>query len=209
MKAFPASNVEFLTEPETLADIWLAIYHCRVEISGLARVSKVDDNSYLIGGEPEIFEQTCSYASTDFEIKTYHDWIHKKAKAGNLDFLSEMRLWWHSHVWGHAYFSSTDENTIKSFGASGTEYWVSLVLNKHGEWLMWINYRNDWNHPLRITSLRFTRDVSAEKMRQIMIERSEKIKKIVDEKVSIQSVSEEPFERIISGFFHRKKDFWD
>lgn len=208
--------IKFSFEPETLADILLAVYHCPVEISGLARVTKQNDLLYVVSGEPEIFEQECSGGGTDFDIKTYQDWIHQHAKAGNLEYLSEMRLWWHSHVYMRARFSDTDVRTIDYFGMSRTKYWASLVINKEGGFCLWLNITPEWSRPFNITrpQINFTRAITEKELHELMTERRERIERIVSERVRIRK-PRNPYREIISGFLDeeekekKSRDPWD
>lgn len=204
-------NIMFLFEPETLADVLLAVYHNPVEVSGLAQVSAENDSLYVVKGEPEIFDQECGWAFTDFDIKAYQDWRSKMLKEKRFREFTDMRVWWHSHIWGLAYFSIIDVRTIISLGRGFDEWWVSLVLNKYGEFKLWLNvYRPERRH-FEIEKWSFTRQVKEEEFRSIMLERSERIKRILAERVRL--IQEKPYEPMLSGIFRQlkkeDKSFWD
>ncbi|KKU15473.1 MAG: hypothetical protein UX23_C0001G0072 [Parcubacteria group bacterium GW2011_GWB1_45_9] len=208
MRKISTTDIKFLFEPETMADLLLAVHHNPVEISGLAKVQKENGLLYVVRSEPEIFEQECGMSFTDFDIKTYHSWHSRMLKENYLQEISEMRLWWHSHVWGNVYFSGTDKDTISSFGRGFEEWWASLVLNKYGEFCLWLNTKPEWEYPFQIDEIGFTREIEMEEFRSIMVERSHGIKTAIEKKVRVKQLA--LYESIISGLFKPKKEpFWD
>ncbi len=204
VKVLKDHNLQALFEPVTLADILLAVHHTPVEVSGLAQVT-FEGNTFTFRNEPEIFEQHCSMGFTDFDIKTYHDWHAGMLKEKKINELQSMRLWWHSHVWGYASFSTIDTGTMNQLGRGFDKWWVALVLNKYGEYMLWVNvYRPQRLPALQISEIKLTEPMDKEAFRVLMEERSERMQEILQQKV--HTTPEKPFERILEGIFPYKRD---
>lgn len=190
----------FKIEPVCLADILLAIELCPVEISGFARAKKNED-VILLYGEPEVFKQRCSMGGTEFDIYAHGLWEQEMMMSGNGKKINEFRLWWHSHVYGSAFFSGTDRELIESWEPSGTEWWASIVGNKYGRF----DFRLDMYRPERkiiMPGIQCTTKMNKESMRALMIERKDRMQKLIDERVTIDNEElQKPFERMLGGLF--------
>lgn len=187
-------------EPTVLADILLAIDLCPVEISGLAKVRQEGD-SLLIWGEPEVFFQKCSIGGTEFDLEALGIWNHKMMKSGQIEEINEFRLWWHSHVFSASLFSSIDRALIESWAESPTKWRLSFVGNKFGELLFQVDIygkKRKTIHP----EIKCTERISKQSLRALMLERSGRMKKLIDERVSFDD--KEIFEKILRGVFNER-----
>ncbi len=124
--------------PEARVDIALAINLCPVEISGIGEVVCEGDVYHIT--EAILFPQQCYYDHTTFDQEAFgryaHDLNKKRVATRSPSGMNTKRLWWHSHVWGRARFSSTDTGYMEKFGKDTlpqfNPYLISIVGNKHG-----------------------------------------------------------------------------
>lgn len=192
-----SENIEI--EPETLADILLAIDACPIEISGLARV-KESGNSLLIFGEPEIFPQTCSIAGTEFDQEAHGRWNTEMMRTGRGHEINEFRLWWHSHVFSAAYFSPTDKRQIESWSSKLEDRWISLVGNKYGSLRFRLDLYGKKRETIEDPPIKPATKITKEGLRAIMVSRRERILNLVRERVNFDP--NKAFEDILKGVFH-------
>jgi len=102
------------------------------EISGYAPVHLLNDGTMIVK-TPSILKQECSATETVLQkesIVEYVDTIaleNRKLLPDNLMF-----CWWHSHHTMKAYFSATDEATIKEYAEKGPS--LAIVVNNKGEY---------------------------------------------------------------------------
>lgn len=190
-------------EPIALADILLAIDLCPVEISGLARVKQLEDNSLLIYGEPEIFFQRCSMGGTEFDPEAQGRWNNQMMKSGRGQEINEFRLWWHSHVFGRCYFSETDKRLIESWAESPTKWRLSFVGNKYGNLFFQVDTYGENRRTIK-SDINCVEKLTKESLRALMHERSERMKKLIAERVSSYYEEEEAFGRILRGVFNER-----
>lgn len=124
--------------PQAYVDTLLAIDLCPVEIQGLGVVEKIKDVRWIT--EIILFPQKCTGGGTEldrYDPNSYRHYWAKLNREGRGQETNTQRLWWHSHVFGSAFFSGTDRGNIEEFGsaaAHGEEYnpwWISIVGNKH------------------------------------------------------------------------------
>jgi len=103
-----------------------------VEINGFAYLTIVDAKTFVIDGADDVFitQQEVTSGTADNDGKAFAKAQYYAVRAGRQD---QLRVQWHSHVWGSTYHSATDMGTIESFGAAGMEWFVSIVTNKKGE----------------------------------------------------------------------------
>jgi len=115
-------------------DAWfrinLYIKHATGEVSGLG-VGILDDvNKTITITDLGIWEQECTSGETevtshDEMITLAEELISRGAKP------EEINVWWHSHANMSAFFSGTDENTIKQW--VNNRFILAVVGNKKGE----------------------------------------------------------------------------
>lgn len=103
-----------------------------VEINGFGYVTRQGDGSFYCYDEGDVFITkqvvTGSAATSDNRA-------HAKAqyRARQVGRDQDLRLQWHSHVWGTAYHSLTDKAAIEHFGRNGVEWFISVVITNNGE----------------------------------------------------------------------------
>jgi len=96
------------------------------EISGLGTGHKIDLNNVLIDNI-YCFKQESSATATDLDKADVANFYQKMQNDGK--DISEIRVWWHSHGKMEAYFSATDDETIKnSFQCDN--FLISVVINR-------------------------------------------------------------------------------
>jgi len=110
------------------------------EVSGLGTVEVHDGN--LVVTNVYLLEQESSVASTVMGCDAISKFLVDCVKKG-ID-TSTIRLWWHSHAKMSVYWSGTDEKTIQEL-SGGYSWMVSIVGNKHGEYLSRIDVREPFN----------------------------------------------------------------
>jgi hypothetical protein len=115
------------------------------EINGFGYVRQISASRFIVDAAEDIFitKQTV----TGGEARVSGDAFAKADYQSVLDGReNELHLQWHSHVWGEAYCSSTDMQTIEGYGSFGADWFISLVTNKHGQ----VFARLDAYRPFRI-----------------------------------------------------------
>lgn len=99
------------------------------EIGGIGYVELVQPGLFYIS-DFVLLPQEASWASVDFDDKSYIAEITKAAENGKED---QLRVSWHSHGTMDTYFSGTDDQGIKEYKALGMPWLLSLVFNKKGD----------------------------------------------------------------------------
>lgn len=116
------------------------------EINGFGYVNTLPSGDFQVVNEDDIFitRQTVTGGTAYADGRTFARAVDQASQTGRAD---QLRLQWHSHVDGVAFFSPTDTGTIDSYGPAGMEWFISLVMNKHAE----VSARLDIYRPLRAT----------------------------------------------------------
>jgi proteasome lid subunit RPN8/RPN11 len=103
---------------------------CDDEISGMGK-SFVNEEGDIVMTDLVIFDQEVTGVHTEIDdesmVKFINELMDKKESP------ADWNIWWHSHADMKAYFSSTDDATIKSHSNHQT-YLISLVGNKEEEY---------------------------------------------------------------------------
>jgi len=179
--------------PEARVDISLAIDLCPVEISGIGEVAYDRDSTYHIT-ETILFPQECYFSYTTFDqmaFERYADELNRKRVATRgPSGMNTKRLWWHSHVWGRARFSSIDRRYMATVGGDAllpySPYLISIVGNKYGM----LTTRLDVFKPVHRTE--YTRlplsdpSYTPAMLRDLYQERRPRMQKLIDDMVTIQ-----------------------
>lgn len=98
------------------------------EISGLCRI-KVEEEKIIVT-DLFILKQEATGSTTDLDEQALTDFLTNETHP------EEIRGWWHSHAHMGVFFSSTDEETMASFGG---DWLIGIVGNKDGEYKARIN----------------------------------------------------------------------
>lgn len=101
---------------------------CDLEISGFAEVEYNAERNVFIAGEPYLLKQNVTGTNTHMEEEDVSKFNHDYIKKGGTQL---PRIWWHSHVNMGAFFSGTDEATLKDL--QNDSFIIALVLNKRKE----------------------------------------------------------------------------
>jgi hypothetical protein len=114
------------------------------EINGFAYVKQLNPGILYVEAAIDVFitPQTVTMGSAEVEGTAYALALDRAVQD---DRMAEFRLQWHSHP-GEAYFSPTDMANIENFGATGGEWFISLVTNRHGD----LRARLDMFRPVRV-----------------------------------------------------------
>ncbi|MDP3954439.1 MAG: hypothetical protein Q8Q06_03435, partial [bacterium] len=170
-------------EPVTLADIMLAIDICGIEISGFANVEAIR-NTFRIYGEAIILEQECSSGGTHLSELGRHKWELEMARSEKFKEIGRAKLWWHSHVFMPAEFSSIDTDTMRGFANSEDEFWLALVINKHREFKLWLNiYRPISRLFINIDNIEIEGNPTPREFKELLETRREIMREIIKDKV--------------------------
>lgn len=143
---------------------------CDEEISGLGTVLR--QNGLFVINDVLLFKQEVTAGSTDLDEETISKFIIQSVMDGH--DVENLKMWWHSHVNGGCFWSSTDNDTANKFN---NEWMISIVGNKKGEYKV----RIDLYSPVRVTvdeiDLQVYYPVSKEMTEKIKAEIEEKVKK--------------------------------
>lgn len=130
---------------DALAKIWNWVHLCDKEISGLGTV-EVIGNSYVVD-EVYLYKQYVTGSETELDsaaVSSFMQSISEKKRR-------RLRFWWHSHVNMGVFWSSTDEECVKTLLQD--DYIISTVFNKKGENLTRVDIKKDW--PLTLDNLSY------------------------------------------------------
>jgi hypothetical protein len=116
-------------KPEAEAYVRQVVAECTGEVGGLGYCTREEDGTFLIY-KFVVLSQEASSSGVDFDDDAQHEELQRAAEAGEIDCL---RVSWHSHGGMGTFYSSTDEDAIRRYQASGVPYLVSLVYNRKGE----------------------------------------------------------------------------
>ena len=156
---------------------------CDTEISGLGKVIEREDDFLIY--DIEIFKQTVSGASSDLDEEELVKFLSEKLAKN--ESVKDYKVWWHSHVYMGAFFSSIDDTTIDL--STEFPYLISIVINKHEE----MQVRFDLYKPIRL-SLYSSVEIELDNNEEI----KESCKQEIKEKV-IDRWSFKAFKPIIKG----------
>jgi hypothetical protein len=136
--------VKIFITSEAKAKLDFYVKEVPTEISGLGTVKIISRDQILIDNI-YLLKQEVTKEGTKLNQQDIAMLIAKMIK--NKQDPSMIRLWWHSHVNMSAFWSTSDDiPTINSFSKT-TDWFLSLVINKQGDYLC----RLDFFKPLRIT----------------------------------------------------------
>ena len=153
---FNPEKLSFKIEPGALADIFLAIQICPVEISGFGKVIR-DGDVFVVQDDIVILKQACSLTSTNIDLLSHAQWHTTMSRSGRKKEVGDFRLWWHSHVHSGAYFSGTDKDNINRSNTGFEEWLMSFVGNKFGEFEMRLDiFKPERLSPTLVPRLGFT-----------------------------------------------------
>jgi hypothetical protein len=116
--------------PEILQELMYYVKVVDTEIGGLGLLGFDEKNNDIFIKELYLVEQTAHQTETDLLSKgidqLYQDFIAK----GEDEKVGLTNLWWHSHVDMPSSFSTTDDETMRTWNG---KYLISLVINKRSE----------------------------------------------------------------------------
>ena len=102
------------------------------EVNGWAYVSQIGNSGLYVASEKDVFitDQVVTSGSADVTSATNGQASYQAVLAGRAN---DLRLQWHSHVWGSPIFSETDTDTMDRYENAGAAWMLSVVLNKFGQ----------------------------------------------------------------------------
>lgn len=178
-------SIEF--ESQTLADIFLAVSLCEVEISGLAKVTR-DGHRFKVFDGALIFKQTCSLARTEPNIESLNLWFNNIASSGDQERIQEMesyKLWWHSHVWFEVYFSDTDHRTMRNLLSGFDKWWLVFVANKRNKSRLALVEMMDGLFKYEEAHIKLNPEITQKEFMELMSSREEAIRQAIKQRVQI------------------------
>lgn len=192
-------------DPETFADILLAIELCPVEVSGLARAERVGD-LFTIFGDVAIFKQECSLHGTEFDPHAYGAWKNQMMREERHDEKDAFaNCWWHSHVLWPSYWSETDRRNITGWPGESQEWLISIVGNKLGSFQVRLDLffgAGQETFEISGSDFSFTVPTSKEDLRRLMVSREGAMWRQIEEKVTVlEAPPETRFESILRRLF--------
>ena len=137
-------NLSVHINPQLLRQLWAYTTAAPGEISGIGEVD-VHEHHLTIQQPLHILRQECSMGSTELDLDALADLITDYHEHGKNH--EALRFWFHSHGEFGAFFSSTDDATIKQLTAT-LPVLVAGVVNVAGEASWRIIYHGisvDWS----------------------------------------------------------------
>ncbi|MDO8516352.1 MAG: hypothetical protein Q7S28_03820 [bacterium] len=192
-------------DPIVLSDILLAVALTPIEISGYGRIVR-NGNILSIVPELAIFEQQGSMGGTEFsgELESLNQasvssWQKEMMLSGQGELINQYRLWWHSHVYHPAVFSSTDDAMMELLAEETSDaWWLRLVANKYGRVSVSIDQFKPYRETIKNVELRSSHPITKRSLETLMHERHERMQRIIEEKVTV--LDHDPIEMILSEF---------
>lgn len=179
----PRPSIVF--EPGAAADILLAIALCPVEISGVAAISQINEQEYIVHDDVIIYPQECSLHGTEFDARAYAMWCHTYMEQDRGEEINRYRLWWHSHVCSLPYLSSTDESTIAKWGQGIRPWNVSVVGTKHNGAIMALDIFRPKRKRFAYRGMRLKNQLTPKEFLELIVSRQDKIQELLDTNVRI------------------------
>lgn len=177
--------------PTAYADLILAIDICPVEISGLGKVEVYGEEKRIV--ETFLFPQKCTLYGTEldnFDLGSIERYWSNLMRQGRGEEINNLRLWWHSHVYGRTIFSIIDRDNIERLGCGAANeitanpWWISIVGNKRRGFGVRLDFfwprREIWQN----LSLRLAAGSLAE-VRLLYLERRERMEGLIREMVEL------------------------
>lgn len=182
-------NPKVIFQPETFVDIILAAVICDIEISGLAKVEREGD-FYIVHGNVEIFDQTCSVKGTHLDPRSFGSWIQevRSREIGQKAEISEIplfRMWWHSHVFGQSRPSLTDRKTMDKVWGPVYGWQIMMIVNKfHSVYLELDTFESGATEESIIRTFGFTRKFTPDDYEKMLRDRRSGINRLVRTRVT-------------------------
>lgn len=120
-------------DPGAWAKLMMYVTECPVEVNGFGYLQVIEPTRDLLLASPDdifITHQVVTAGSAEAHRDTVALALDRAAQAGRS---REMRFQWHSHVDMGAYHSLVDMDAIDGYGEAGSQWMVSMVLNRRGE----------------------------------------------------------------------------
>lgn len=126
-------EIKLIIPLPTYQKIMAYIQLCDTEISGFAEVAYNIEKNSFIAGEVFLLEQeaTGTHVEMDEETVSKFNIQYTKKHFVKGQGVQLPRIWWHSHVNMEAFFSATDEETLKEL--QNDTFIIALVGNKRAE----------------------------------------------------------------------------
>jgi len=192
-------DVEFEVEVSMSNRIWEEILFLSKEVlpdelSGLGKV-RVEDDHKLVVYDWLLFPQRCSTTHSTLDGEAIAKYIHEH------DESEELKFWWHSHGRMGAFWSGTDESTIRALVSSGG-WFLSLVLNTSQEYKLRLDVDEGYGR-LKVDNLKLSFSSELSERRQ------EQLRKMVRKlQLSPREVDEEPRRRWALREWRGESEWW-
>jgi hypothetical protein len=171
-----SDNRRLLVTPQAWKTMWLFVKNARAsvngslqEISWLGTVKLFGEDMLL--SEVFLVDQDNSAGHSDFDDNATTNLMMALSNEGRGDEVADIKLWGHSHGTLPAFFSATDDNTIRTW--VGGSWMVALVLNAAGDMQCWLNTYDPWwmHEELDVVLFVPTTQGDVDEVRQLIAER--------------------------------------
>jgi hypothetical protein len=124
-----SSKTTLWLPPDILSEIMFYVTSLDSEVGGLGLL-EIDKNNNICVEEIYLLEQTVHGAKCELSSTGISNFYEELIAEGRGDDISKINFWWHSHNDMGAFFSTTDDTTMKEWPG---QYQVALVINNKGE----------------------------------------------------------------------------
>jgi hypothetical protein len=116
--------------PHIHAELMYIANNVDAEVGGLGVLSINDENGDIFVDELFLLDQEVSGGECTLQAKSITTLLALLIQNGEKELIPQLNFWWHSHHTMGAFFSGTDDATMKDWDG---KYMVALVINKKGE----------------------------------------------------------------------------
>lgn len=116
--------------PDILSEIMFYVTSIDTEVGGLGELTIDSTNNDIVVEEIFLLDQTVHGTECELSADGISKLYEELIADGEEDKIGKINFWWHSHADMGAFFSGTDDTTMKEWSG---QYQVALVINKKGE----------------------------------------------------------------------------
>lgn len=124
------SNITLWLTPEILSELMFYAWAVDAEVGGLGYIQFDQEENDIFVKELYLLDQEVHASECTLDKESIQTLSQELLASNQKEKFSNMNFWWHSHKDMRAFFSGTDDSTMKDWDG---KYLVALVINRKGE----------------------------------------------------------------------------
>lgn len=125
--------------PEVVQQMAFIVQNANIEVGWLGTVKLLEDNNLLVD-HIYIPKQDANSATCEINDEGAIGYAQELIDLGMEDRLGDVRFWAHTHVNMSVGASSQDDTQFLKLTEQAADFWLRLIVNKHGDWNLSLIY---------------------------------------------------------------------